>query len=64
MATRMDTLELACLDWNCAWYGAGSRGWYYREREREGGERVAMRSEGELERGRRAPMWMSPKNFA
>jgi len=50
------------LKGSCAWFGAVSRDWGYRERrigEREG---IAVLSGRELERGR-ATMWVSPHLF-
>ena len=54
---------------SCAWFGAGSRDWGYRERERGGGrererERVSVLSGRELDRGRRAAVWVSPHNIS
>jgi len=56
---------------SCAWFGAVSRDWGYRERrigerererEKERGS-VAVLSCGLLDGGRRATMWVSPQLF-
>jgi len=44
---------------SCALFGAGSGDWGYRERERDRRENVAVLYGEELDRGRRATMWVS-----
>jgi len=47
---------------SCAWFGAVSRDWGYRERRIRESEResIAVLSGGELDGGRRATVWVFP----
>jgi len=46
---------------NCAWFGAVRADGLPRGKVRRESERVAVLSGGELDRGRRATMWVSPQ---